>query len=207
MSLLTEEYVPAHLRPLPDAAGIGSTSAGVDVSDTPARSNRFGDLSLIAGLTGAFTGGYAAYASSSAQQRNDLFQADISDFNARMFERSASDIMHAARIMQGQLSLKAGAVQSSQKTSQAARGVAIGVGSAAEEIATTNLMKEIDMLQLNANAVRQAGAARMRGVSAQNQALMSRAQARSRNPLLSGLTSFLGGALPVAANWYRRHRV
>ena len=201
-TFLTGDSVASHLRPLEGPGG-----PGVDISEAPARNNRFGDLSLLTGLVGAFTGGFGAYVSGRAQQHNDLFQADISDFNARMFERAATDIMHASQIMQGQIALKAGQVQSAQKASQGARGIAIGVGSAADEVATTNLMKEIDMLQLNANAVRQAGAMRMRGVSAQNQALMSRARARSSSPLLSAATSFLGGALPVAANWYRRHKV
>ena len=172
---------------------------------SPTRSDgMFGDASTILGLFGAFTGGIGSFYSARSRRSSSLFQADMSDFNARQFERSAQDILHQAQIKQSHISLKAGKVRSSQVAGQGARGIEIGVGSAAEEVATTDLMKEIDRMQINANATREASAMRMRAVSEQNDALLQRASARSSSPFLSGLTSFIGDALPVAASWYRR---
>lgn len=170
------------------------------------RSSPFGDAGFVLGLLGSLTTGIGTYASAASARSSALFSADMSDFNARQFEQSAQDIMHASHIAQGQVAMKAGKVRSSQLAQQGARGIAIGVGSAAEEVATTDLMKEIDMMQIDANAVRQASTARMRAVGETNRALLSRASARGSSPFLAGFSSFLGGASQVASSWYRRNR-
>ena len=100
--------------------------------------------------------------------------------------------------------MAAGKVKASQKVSQAARGVQIGVGSAAEEIATTDLMKEADMLTINANATRQAWAARMQATGYASESLMQGTSAESLSPASAAFSSLLTSAAAVAPQWYRR---
>ena len=157
---------------------------------------------ITAGL-GAIQQGLAAYYSASAMKRQLKFQAEMEAINARMAERTAQSILRAGSEAQGQVSLHAGKVKSSQRASQAARGVVLGEGSAAEEVATTDLMKDIDRNIININSVQQASAARMQSTNHTNMGLFANAEAKSINPLGAGFTSLMGAAAPVAAAWYR----
>jgi hypothetical protein len=112
--------------------------------------------------------------------------------------------LRAGEQAQSQVAMRAGKVKAAQKVSQAARGVQIGVGSAAEEIATTDLMKEADMLTINANATRQAWAARMQATNYANESLMQGTMSDSIDPGVSAFSSLLTSASAVAPQWYRR---
>jgi len=147
--------------------------------------------------------GFAAYYSAAAMKRQLEFQAEMDVINARMAERTAQSVLRAGEFAQGQVSLKDGKVKSSQRASQGARGVVLGEGSAAEEVATTDLMKELDRLTININAVQQAGAARTQSVNYTNSSLVAKAEAGSISPWLSGFNSLLGGASSVASSWYK----
>lgn len=96
----------------------------------------------------------------------------------------------------------------------AARGIDLGVGSAVETIATTDLMKEIDMLTTNAETVRSAEAARlqrqnyltasaMQDVSAMNLA----GSAASISPTMALTGSLLGSAGSVANAWFQDRKL
>jgi hypothetical protein len=153
---------------------------------------------------GAIQSGLGAYFSAASQKSSLKFQASMAALNARIAERTAQSILQAGEQAQGRVSLQAGKVKAAQTVGQGARGVQIGVGSAAEEVATTDLMKETDMLTINANAVRQAWAARMQATNAANEALAKEALADSINPYVSAVTSLLGSSGKVASTWYRR---
>lgn len=167
-------------------------------------------------VVGAVQSGFGAYFTAQSAQRNLEFQADmgtinarIGEINARMAENTAQSIMRAAEQSEGQIGLRAGKAKGSQRASQGARGVVAGVGNAAEEIATTDLMKETDILTINANATRAAWGARMGGVNAmtgvvnaQNDALVKRATAEGISPYSAAATSLIGSAATVANSWY-----
>jgi hypothetical protein len=104
------------------------------------------------------------------------------------------------------VSLKAGKVKGAQRASQGARGIVAGEGSAAEEIATTELMKETDMLTINANATREAWAARTQSVNARNEALLKETSADTLSPLMAAGTSLLNSGTAVASSWYQMKR-
>ncbi len=138
----------------------------------------------------------------------------MSDLNARQMEQQAQTILLAGERQIGQVTLRAGKVKSATKASQAARGIALGVGSAAEEIATIDLMKETDALTINANAVRAAWAARIQGTNYSNEALMAGVSANNMgaaanqvNPFASAYTSLLGSASTAASSWYQNQRL
>jgi hypothetical protein len=181
------------------------------------RSAGYGETGL--GIASALMQGLSSYYSARGARKAAQFEMEmaqitkrLSEMNARFDERTAQAILQASEINQGQIGLKAGKVKSSQKVSQAARGIQQGVGSAAEEIATTDLMQETDKMQINVDSVRKAWAARMgavnaigEGVNAEIRARISGATAMGTNPGLAGFTTFMSSAAPVAQQWYRRN--
>jgi len=185
----------------PAAAPVAPSSSMFSIS--PANMATVG---AVAGIFGGINSAYGAFASARSTKNQLEFQARMSEINARMAESQAQSILLSGERQIGQLTLRAGKVASSQKASQAARGIAMGEGSAAEEIATTHLMKEIDSLTINANAVRQAWAARSQGVNYSNQAMMSEASASGISPVSSAGTSLVSSATTVASSWYNSSR-
>jgi hypothetical protein len=180
--------------------------------------SQFGSIMSIGGaVTGAIGAYYNAQnqkAQLESQASSLRFQADISQLNAVQAEFTAQQIMRVGQQKQGQVSLRAGKIKSSQRASMAARGIDLGVGSAVETIATTDLMKEIDMLTVNAETVRSAEAARlqrqnyltasaMQDVSASNLS----ASSMSISPFMAAGTSLLGSAGSVANAWFQDRKL
>jgi hypothetical protein len=174
-------------------------------------------LSIGGAVTGAIGSYYAAQSQKAqleSQASSMRFQSDISELNAAQAEFTAQQIMRAGQQRQGQIGLRAGKIKSSQRASMAARGIDLGVGSAVETIATTDLMKEIDMLTVNADTVRSAESARqqrqnyltasaMQDVSASNLA----GSASTISPFMAAGTSILGSAGSVANAWYQDRKL
>ena len=160
------------------------------------------NIGLIAGVTGSIMSAYGAFSAARSTKQNLEYQAKMSEINARMAEGQAQSILYAAEREIGQVGLRAGKVKSSQKASQAARGIVLGEGNAAEEVATTDLMKEIDSITINANAVRAAEAARMQSVNYSNSALVGNATAQGISPMSAAGTSLMTSASTVASSWY-----
>jgi hypothetical protein len=177
-----------------------------------------GSIFAIGGaVTGAIGSYYAAQnqkAQLDSQASSMRFQSEISQLNAAQAEFTAQQILRAGQQKQGQIGLRAGKIKSSQRASMAARGIDLGVGSAVETIATTDLMKEIDMLTVNADTVRSSEAARlqrqnyltasaMQDVSASNLA----ASGDSISPFMAAGSSILGSAGSVANAWYQDRKL
>jgi hypothetical protein len=185
---------------------------------TPGQASQLGGIFAVGGAIQGAIGSYFNAKSQQLQlesQASSLeFQADMSRLNAVQAEFTAQQIMRAGNLKQGQVSLRAGKIKSSQRASMAARGIDLGVGSAVETIATTDLMKEIDMLTVNAETVRSAEAARLQrqnyltqgalqDVSASNLS----ASASTISPGMAATTSLLGSAGSVATAWYQDRKL
>lgn len=180
-----------------------------------------GQAGTIFAIGGAVTGAIGSYYAAESQkaqlqsQASSMrFQSEISQLNAVQAEFTAQQIMRAGQQRQGQIGLRAGKIKSSQRASMAARGIDLGVGSAVETIATTDLMKEIDMLTVNADTVRSAESARlqrqnyltasaMQDVSASNLA----GSASTISPFMAAGTSILGSAGSVANAWFQDRKL
>lgn len=180
----------------------GATPAAASSAMTGAQAlSIFG---AAAGVIGAISSAYGAYSSARSTKSSLKYQSAMSALNAEQAEKTAQSVLQAGEQAQSQVALRAGKVKASQKVSQAARGVQIGVGNAAEEIATTDLMKEADMLTINANATRQAWAARMQATNYSNESLMQGTSAESISPESAASSSLLTSAAAVSPQWYRR---
>lgn len=172
---------------------------------------------LVNSIIGGVTSVVGAYQYADRLKKNLEFQSVVSAFNSRMSalnlelsEKTAQQFMRAGEQAQSQISMKAAKVKGAQKASQGARGVQIGVGSAAEEIATTDLMKETDRNTINANTVREAWNQRLAGVLGQTttvnyatQSAMLNASAESISPWAAAGTTLMKSATNVAAQWYK----
>ena len=90
----------------------------------------------------------------------------VSGQNVKLAERGAEQELIKGNAAVGKLTQEAGALKSAQRASLAANGVDLGVGSAAEVQASTDLMKEADKATLISNALRSAFGYKQAGINA-----------------------------------------
>lgn len=174
----------------------------------------YGPVISIAGAIGQIAGAY--YGAKAQQYQLDSqamslqFQKDIAGINARQAEVTAQSILQAGEKQSASLTMKYGKAKGSQRAAMAASGGVIGEGSYQAVEATNDLMKEIDVLQINANTVRAAENARTQGQNYKTQASMLgisannlSASSQSINPIAAASTSLLTSATSYASTIYR----
>ena len=150
------------------------------------------------GLAGQVAGSFYSARSQKTQAR---LQADLAEHNARMAEMGARQALFSGQRQAAARSLQAGQLLSAQKAAQAASGVDLSVGSTAELRAGTEIFKEADVNQIEANALMQAWGYRTQAADYRTQAWMARAS--SPSPSLAAGATLLTGAVSVADSWYR----
>lgn len=180
---------------------------------------------------GMATSAIGASASASGQKTQLQYQAAMGKLNAAMAESDASllelnasisDTQADQAIAMGQreqqkLRMGAAQLKGRQRTSLAANGVDLGVGSAARVLATTDYMTEVDAGEIRANAARAAFGYKVQQVNQKAAAMSARAQgvnysagsafaaasASGISPLAAGMGSLLGSAGSVAPSVYK----
>lgn len=148
---------------------------------------------------GAASSAVGAYYSA----QNQRHQGRMAKINARVAELGAESAMMQGAEQIAQLTREAGQLKARQRVSMAANGIDMGEGSAAEILASTDLMKELDAQTLKANAVRTAWGYRTEAMNLRNQ---GRALS-SVNPFAAAGGTLLGSASQVAASWYQFDRL
>ena len=134
-------------------------------------------------------------------------QEDMAKINADMLEMEAQQVYRAYNRQIMTKTMAAGLKEGKARTSFAARGIQMGVGSTANVFASAELIKEIDRLTMNTNKVRAMNNQRLRavnmgirgdmlGVSANN--LFSTASAVS--PFMNMTSTLLTGATNIVGN-------
>lgn len=163
----------------------------------------------LTSTVGSFYGAKTQAANLRGQASSMQSQARIADINARLSELSAQSALEQGKQEKARLTLQTGQLKGRQRAALAANGVDLGVGSAVEIQASTELMKEIDVNTIKANALRNAWGYRTQGVNFQTQAASLRGQAgvasataKGINPMGTAATTLLGGAANVASSWY-----
>ena len=174
-------------------------------------------LSAIGAINGAIGSYYAAESQKNQlkmQAQNLRFQAQMSALNARQAEFAAQQATMAGQQAIGRYTMAAGQQKAGARASLAARGIQAGVGSAAEIMASMDLVKEVDRLTMNANLVRQAEAIRMQGVNYMTQGVMQgtsasnvMATAGTISPGLASFSSMLGSAASIGGTWATQMRL
>jgi len=175
----------------------------------------------IASIFGAFTGAIGSYYSLKSQQnqlkmqaQNAAFAAQMTRINRRAAEFTATQVGQQGQAAAGQYTMRAGQARAGARTAMAARGVALGQGSAKEVVASMDLVKEIDRLAINASTVRAQEAARLQAFNLGTQATMAELSSRNLSsaagtimPGFGAATSLLGSAVDIGANWARNKRI
>ena len=169
------------------------------MATTSGTSAQFGYGMLIAqGIANTIS----AFGSLSITKHNNAIaqsQANIARINAQMMERQYESTLRSSERAITQKTMAAGQAKASQRAALAANGIAVGEGSAAELQASTDIVKEMDVNQIKANALSQAWGYKTQAVNYESQALMSEAQKQSRWGTF-GVT-LLGGASQVANSY------
>jgi hypothetical protein len=165
-------------------------------------SSGFAYASIASSLISAIGNAQLAKTAAKSQQSSLRFQADMAEINARMSESVAQSTLLAGQKAQGNLGIKYGKLKGSQRAALAANGVDLGVGSAAEVQASSDLVYEIDRNQIESNAIRSAWGYRTQGMNYTNQAQANRTSADSISPSVASTTALISGASQVADKWY-----
>ena len=187
--------------------------------------NAFGsemkNMGPILGISGAINGAIGSYYALKSQENqiksqamNLEFKSAMDKINAQVMETQAQGIMFQGERQGAMVGLRAGQVKAKARSSMAGRGIQLGEGNAAEVIASTDLMKEVDMLTVNANTVRAAEAARTQAVNFSNQSLLEgvsagnlMASANSISPFMGAYSSLLGSATTLTNAWYQDRKL
>lgn len=106
-------------------------------------------------------------------------QADIADLNARLLDLSAEDALLAGQHEEQRARLATERLKSSQRVAFAANGIDMAEGTALNVMTGTDLMGEVDVQTIKANAARSAFGYRTQAVGARGDATLRRAQASS----------------------------
>ena len=170
-------------------------------------SGQLATASLIGQIGGVASSTIGSYYSAKTQQANLRGQSVVAESNARLAELSAQSALLQGQKQVAALTMKAGQIKGSQRAAMAANGIDLGEGSAAELQASTEIMKDIDKNQLEANAVANAWGYRLQKTNYENEALSAKAGASTINPGMSAASTLLGGAGSVASSWYQFSKV
>lgn len=174
----------------------------------------------IASVFGAATSAIGTYYNMRSQQnqlkmqaQNAAFQAEMSRINQRAAQFTAEQIGIEGQARSAQYTMRAGQARASAKAGLAARGATLGQGTAREIIASMDIVKEIDRLNINASTVRAQEAARLQAFNLGTQATMQSLTASNLSatagtimPGFGAATSLLGSAADIGANWARNQR-
>lgn len=184
----------------------GSLSAGsssIMSWDTPSTAG-FGTAMQVGGAASSAIG---SYYSGQAQASSLQYQASVADSNARLAEKSAQSALQQGEAAAGRAALSTGRLRSTQRAALASSGVDLGEGSAARILSDTEVMGQLDVNTISANAVRAAWGYRTQGTNYRAAALMNNATADGISPTANATSSLLGSASAVASGWYRTSKV
>ena len=188
-------------------AGSGSGSGAA----TAQQFQNFGLTMQVGGMITQSIGAYYAAKMAQHEARSKAssmrFKAEMAGINASIARANAASIRAAGHHAKATVTMRAGMEMAKNLARQGARGITIGVGSAAETMASEELIKDIDAFTVDSNAMRQAQAQEMQSVNLRNQGLLAGVSAQnleqsanSISPGTSSFTSLIGGASRVGSN-------
>lgn len=155
--------------------------------------------SLIAQGIGNTISAFGSFGITRSQNAIAQSQANIARINAQKMRMQYESTLRASEKDVQRTTMAAGRVKSSQRAALAANGIAIGEGSAAELVASTDIVKEIDVNQIKANATQQAWGYRMQAAGYEGQAIMAEASKQNKWDVFG--TTLLGASQYSAANY------
>jgi hypothetical protein len=172
---------------------------------------------VLGGINSAVGGYYAAQAQqyqAKSQAVNLGYQSAVAAINARQSEFQAESDIKAGQSQIFNTTLAEGQAKASATVSMAARGLRGGTGTTADVIGSMDLVKAINVYNINSNAVQAASASRVQATNDQNasnldavSAANATRSANSVSPFMSGFSSLLTSASSVANQWNTSKRL
>lgn len=226
VTLLNDPYGAAINSSIAGAIGSAQAAApGMQQSAALARAESLTNAGYLGVAMGAITSALGAYYAADAQKYQLKAQASALDFqkeiakrNASMAEQQAESLLAAGNKEIGRYTAAAGQAAAQERNRLGARGIQAGVGSASEVAASNDLAKQVDVLTMRSNTLRQAAAARTQAGNYQAQATAygasaanARTSAGSISTWIGPTASLLGSAGMLGIEWartqdYRRRR-
>lgn len=176
-------------------APVGGANTGMDPQT-------LGQLSMGASAAGGLLSVIGAFGVAQSQKAQFAAEADLARINAASAENAARSALMVGQREQMRSRLATAQLKSKQQVALATNGVDLGEGSAARMIAETDILGEIDVNTLGANAVAAAWGYRTQATNFQMQASMRESQSKAVNPWIAGASSMLTSAGTVADHWY-----
>jgi len=199
----------------PPSSLAGSGSSGMTGGETLMTGGMI--VAALGAVNGAIGSYYAAESQKNQlkmQAQNQRFAAQMSAINARQAEFAAQQTTRAGKLAIGRYTMAAGQQKASAQASMAARGLQAGVGSTRDVVASMDLIKELDVLTMDSNIVRQAEALRMQKTNYTTQGVMAGtsannllATANTISPFSATFTSMLGSASSIGGTWATQMRL
>ncbi len=160
--------------------------------------------SVLSGVGGAINSFYAAKSAQyqdRSQASSMAYQSSMQSLRAARDEINAQAILETGKAQVGAYTMQAGQQKAQATASMAARGIALGVGSAASVSASMDVEKDLNVLAINSNAVRRAWGSRMQEAAAQGQSTIDRSEATNFQAYASGIHPglMMGSTLLTAA--------
>lgn len=191
--------------------GTSESSSANKIATAKLNSNLGLFTAVMGGINSAIGGFYSAKSAQNQMKSaasGAQFQSDMAAINAHSAETDAQSILEAGKSEIANYTMRAGQEKADTTASTAARGVVLGVGSARDVAASQDIVKSIDTMTINSNAVRAAWAKRTQANNYRSQALLDntsavnlRRSASSVSPAYSLATSLMGGASQISSQW------
>lgn len=209
-----EKFLGLNGQTTANTAGMNPTQA--TWAKGAAVAQNIGALTAVFGSINSAVGSFYAAKAQQAELKSQAstlqFQSGMDAINAHGAEMNAQSIQEASKTQVQQYTMRAAQETAQSQVSTAQRGVDLSSGSAVSERASAALVKDMDVLTINANATRAAWAQRTEATNFSNRSLLEgvsannmTASANSISPGSAFATSLLGGATKIAGQWdYRR---
>lgn len=194
---------PAYMNPGGNiATGVGGLGAGSGSFDW---GGAMGGASIGLSIGQAIGSVYSAFSSSKTAKYVLNKQAEIAENNRQMGQLSYESALRAGEGQIAQLTYQAGQTKAKQRTAYAANGVAVGEGSSAEVLASTDILKKMDTNTIKLNALSSAWGYKNQALqaSAQSSIYSGLANYQSGMAVGKGLGAALEGGMEVANRWYK----
>ena len=175
-------------------------------------------MTMIMGGVNTAVGGYFQAQAQRYQQKSaavsSQYESDMAAINARQSEYQAESDIKSGQSQIFNYTMQAGEQKSAAVANMASRGLRAGIGTTADVTGSMDIMKDINVYNINSNAVREAGAARVQSTNYQNQSNMDRVSAANANrsaislsPFAAASASLLTSASLVGGNWNNSQRM
>lgn len=191
--------VPSYM----DSSGFTAPQTSSAQASASGGMSAWGGASIGLAIGQAIGNIYGAFSSASTTKHVLKRQAEIAESNRQMAQLSAESAFRQGEGQIAQLTYRAGQIKGAQRTGYAASGVRLDSGSASEVMASTDVMKGLDVATTRMNALSAAWGFRNQALQASASGATFRGMASATSGLGTAVGSLLEGGTEVASRWYK----